>query len=143
VQQHVDVGGLRQRLPVGDAEIQRRGAVAPYLGVNAIGSKGQEIESQRGQNRKLVIIGAELEHVLGPHVMRLQVGGGEWPTAVRDPVASLEIEGLQRRAHAPPMVARAAEDPDPDGFEVEIGMADVSPGVEVLRPFLEVQAAAL
>ncbi len=90
----------------------------------------------------LVVELAQLELGVRDAVVRIEIRATDRPSAVRHPVAALEIDGIEQGAATAPDAQRAAEEAQARLVEVVVGHADVRAAVQVLRRLLEVEAAA-
>ena len=84
----------------------------------------------------------DLDEIAGPFVIRQQRLPAERPAAVRDPVALLEVDRVQRPAKAAPMIGAAAEKAQPMG-DHRVRNTHTLAVVKRLRPGFRLQAARL
>ena len=135
----------RHRLELGPillAEPGRRRAEAEHPRHQPVGRQRQQpaIGLEPG---RVVAARAEIEDRVRLGIERLEIGPADRPAAVGDPRPGQEIELVQGRAHAAPMIGRAAEEAQAGRVELEVWQAQIGPPVEILHLGLVTKAAAL
>jgi hypothetical protein len=108
---------------------------------NGTGERRRDLAGRKAPIGSLIIVPAEPANLLSARVPGIEMRFWERPAVVREIIARLEIDGIERQAITAPMVGRAAEKAETACLHVE-WQADALALVKVLRVLLEFHATA-
>src|SRR4051812_3008530 len=115
-----------------------------------LGGKGARVADERNSIgiahlpvTGIVLVGTKIENCLGASVKRIEILTTNWPAAVRDPVALLEIDVIERRAEAGPVIGGATEVVERRGLQWEIRLSNNLAAIQILHLLLDLEPPAL
>ena len=143
VQPDLDIVRAPEVILVGLAKSGRRVVIAPDLVAELLIRKLQIRRSLRGDGDMVIVIGAQTDDLLGFGVPRIEARAVDRPAAARHPGSGLQVDRIERRTLARPMIGAATEIAKAGEIEVEIVVTDIVALIERLAVILIIETTAL